>query len=251
MSRSWGLPVYPNDAGHQHPTKEQHMRAFKLISVLAAVLALTAIAATTASAALSVGFLPGKDKTPFTDSSGKATLTAGSLAIACAKSKSTGEIVNPKALDPATEALIIIDFEGCSSAGLALSSVGDAAKIILVHIEAKSCIIKETPTLVGGILLKPLPLTLEVPSIGTKIEVTGDVIARLLPENTKAELFSLDLNAPGGVQEFKECKDESGGTTLVEELKASTNGGTPIAATQEIKEGLFQFTKANAQTWDT
>jgi hypothetical protein len=136
------------------------MRALKLISTLAMVLALTAIAAATASAALSVGFLPGKDKTPFTGSSGKITFTAGSLALSCTRSKSTGEIVNPKALDPATEALIIMDIENCSSAGIAWNSPGDAAKTVLLHIEAKSCIIKETPTLVGGILLKPLPFTI-------------------------------------------------------------------------------------------
>jgi hypothetical protein len=80
--------------------------------------------------------------------------------------------------------------------------------------------------------------------------VTGDLIARLLPEGKTAELFSLDLNAPEKVQEFKECKDEAGGTTLTEELKFATNGGTPVAATESLSEGLLQFSKANAQTWD-
>jgi hypothetical protein len=227
------------------------MRALKLITALGVVLALTAIAATTASAALSVGFLPGTDKTPFTGSSGKATLTAGGLSINCTKSKTTGEILNASKLDPATESLLIITFESCTVLTLPVNSVGDAPKTILTHVEAKSCIIKETPTLVGGILLKPLPVMLEVPSIGEKIEVTGDVIGRLLPENIKAELFTLDLNALKGVQEFKECKDASGEASKVEELKSSTNGETAVAASQEVKEGLIQFTTANKQTWDT
>jgi hypothetical protein len=214
------------------------MRAFKLISALAIVLALTAIAAATASA--EVEFLPGTAGTKFTASSKKATLTAKkteteTIAVVCKTSKSTGELLSK------TEALMLITFEGCESAGTGVNSVGDAAKTILAHVEAKACTISTSP-LVGGILLKPLPLTLENPTTKLKIEVEGDVIGRLLPENVKeTKLFTLDLNLKEGKQEFTKCKDGAG-AELLEELSANVSGAGFKPATQSAEGGLLQFT---------
>ena len=228
------------------------MRAFKLISVLAMALALGAIAAATASAANPPVFLPGAPKTTFINGSGKATLTtAAGLKIICEKSKSTGELLGAGTED-SKEALMIIDFEGCFAepGGFPLNSAGDPAKTILVHVEAKSCTISESP-LVGGILLKPLPLTIEVPTLKLtiKIEEGSDVIGRLLPENVAALRFALDLNAPAGVQELKECKDKAGETALKEGLKVKVDEGAVEAASQEAKEGFIEFKVK--QTWET
>jgi hypothetical protein len=228
------------------------MRAFKLISALAMALALTSIAAATASAANPPVFLPGAPKTTFINGSGKATLTTASgLSIVCEKSTSTGELLGVGTED-SKEALMIIDFETCKTepGGLGANSVGDPAKTILVHVEAKSCTITESP-LVGGILLKLLPVTLEVPTVKltSKFEEGSDVIGRLLPENTAASRLSFDLNAPGGVQEFKECKDKAGETALKEGLKIKVDEKAIEADSVEAKEGFIEFKVK--QAWET
>jgi hypothetical protein len=220
------------------------MRLSKLLSALAIVLALTAAAATTASA--EVEFLPGAAGTKFTASSKKFTLTAKNskaeaVALPCQKTKSTVELLSSK------DVLISAIFESCESAGLAANSVGDAAKTVLVHFEGKACTISVSP-LVGGILLKVLPVTIEVPTTKLKIELEGDVIGRLLPENTAAKLFTLDLNVFAGQQEFTKCKDGTG-PELTEELKANVDGVGFSSATLAAEGALFQFTVN--QTWMT
>jgi hypothetical protein len=218
------------------------MRASKLIITSATALMLIAIAPAAASA--EVEFLPGKAGTPFTDSSGKAVLNAGTaLPITCEKSKSTDELLSSK------EALMVIGFEECLAGGLGAHTIGDALRTILVHVEAKGCYIKELPFL-GGLLLKPLPVTIEVPASKLTITVEGDVIARVLPEKVEAELFTLDLNAPSGVQEYKECKDGLTGMMLKEDLKAKLDAEPMVLAALEVKGADLLFTKANAQTWD-
>jgi hypothetical protein len=230
------------------------MRAFKLISVLALALALTAIAAATASAANTVEFLPGAAGTKFTDSSKEAVLRSHLLLegkeeevkIVCEKTTSNGELVNAK------EAKMTFDFLNCKGepGGLGASTAGDPAKTILVKATAKSCIISTSP-LVGGLLIKPEPVVITFATTNLTIEVTGDVLGRLLPENgAAAKLLTLDLNAPSGKQEFKECKDDSAEASKVEELKAKTDTGVALPATQEAKGALLQFVSV-AQVWDT
>jgi hypothetical protein len=215
------------------------MRAFKLIGVLGIILALTAIAAATASA--EVEFLPGTAGTKYTASSKKAILTAKNekaeaVGVTCAKSKATGEVKKP------TEAKLDITFEECTVAGLAVNSTGDAAKTILAHVTAKACTITTSP-LVGGILLKTELVELTVPTTKLTVIIEGDVIGRLLPENVKeTKLFTLDLNLKEGKQEFTKCKDGAG-EELTEELKAKVDaGGKFLSATQSAEGGLLQFT---------
>ena len=224
------------------------MRAFKLISALSIILALTAIAAASASA--EVEFLPGKAGTKVTGLSKKATLTAKNakaeaVGVTCQKSKSTGELKNGK------EGKLDITFEECTVAGLAVNSAGDAAKTILAHVAAKACTITTTP-LVGGVLLKPEPIELSVPSTKLTVNIEGDVIGRLLPENggKTSELLTLDLNLKEGAQEFTKCKDGTN-PELTEELKAKVDAGTFLAATQSAEGGLLQFGKGEGQEWMT
>jgi hypothetical protein len=230
------------------------MRAFKLISVLALALALTAIAAATASAANTVEFLPGEAGTKFTDSSKTAVLASHALVegkeaevkIICEKTTSSGQLLSTK------EADITFDFLGCKGepGGLGASTAGDPAKTILVKAVAKSCIISTSP-LVGGLLIKPEPVVITFATTGLTIEVTGDVLGRLLPENgAAAKLLTLDLNLKGSAQEFKECKDDSAETSKVEELKAKTDTGVALPATQSAEGALLQFVSV-AQQWMT
>jgi hypothetical protein len=232
------------------------MRIFKLTGVLALALALAAISAATASAANTVEFLPGAAGTKFTGSSKEVVLSSHLLLegkeepvkFICEKSTSNGELVNAK------EAKLTLDILGCKGepGGLGASTAGDPAKTILVKATAKSCIISTSP-LVGGILIKPEPVVITFATTNLTIEVTGDVIGRLLPENgAAAKLLTLDLNAPGTppAQEFKECKDDSAETSKVETLKAKTDTGVVLPATLETKGALLQFVSIT-QVWDT
>jgi hypothetical protein len=223
-----------NPKGNQ---RNKHMRMFKLIGALL-VPAIAALAVATASA--EVEFLPGTAGTKFTGSAKKVFFTlknskAEPVSLLCKKEKSTGEQLS------STDALILAAFEACEFGGLGIHSVGDPAQTILVHFEAKACTITSSP-LVGGVLLKPLPVVLEVPASKLNVELDGAMIGRLLPENVaNTKVFNLDLNPKEGKQEFTKCKDGTG-TELTEELKANVDAGGFLPATVSAEDGLLQFT---------
>jgi hypothetical protein len=208
------------------------MRVIKLVGALTMLLALTVIAATTASAA--VEFLPGAKGTAFTGESGKAILKGGG-GITCKKSKTTGELLGP------TEALLVTTFEGCESAGLAVNGLGDAANIIKVHVEEKNCIISETP-LVGGLLLKPLPVHIEIPSVKLLILIEGDVIGLLTPANKSTKAFTLGLAAKEEKQEVRECKDVAKEASKKETLVAKVDGVEAGEGVESVENGTLTFT---------
>jgi hypothetical protein len=205
--------------------KEQHyMRTFKLIGVLAMMLALSAIAVASASASI----LPGKAGTTLTGTSGKATLQVkGGAAINCQSSTSKGEILST------TESLAIINFgTKCTAAGLAVESAGDASGTILAHVEVTDCAIT------GGRALsfKLLPLTLEVPSTKLTLLVEGSVLGQVAPVGKKAKSFTLTIAQKEGVQAIEKCE---GGSAL--SLKTSTDGSAFVQSGQEAAEGKVEF----------
>ncbi len=218
------------------------MRTFKLICALLAVLAFTALGVANASAAEKLWkLLPGSAGETFTGSSGKATLvnTATSLTIICQKSvvlladASLLEEGSTEGKD-ATLALAMIHFENCTSAGLAINSVGDPAKTILVHVEIHTCLIKASDF---GLLIKVLQVHLEVPAAGKLILIRGAVIGLFEgKEGTKAKTFGLKVLAPGNVQEIKLCE---GGTENT--LESATEGEVFSAATENAEKGALTF----------
>jgi hypothetical protein len=195
--------------------KEQHyMRTFKLIGVLAMMLALSAIAVASASASI----LPGKAGTTLTGTSGKATLQVkGGAAINCQSSTSKGEILSTTK---------------CTAAGLAVESAGDASGTILAHVEVTDCAIT------GGRALsfKLLPLTLEVPSTKLTLLVEGSVLGQVAPVGKKAKSFTLTIAQKEGVQAIEKCE---GGSAL--SLKTSTDGSAFVQSGQEAAEGKVEF----------
>ncbi len=218
------------------------MRLFKLISFLVMVLALTAIPVATASAAETLWeLLPGNEGETFTAKSGTVILQEkGGLAIKCQESSillADSSIVGTTR----TLALAIIHFGNkCTVAGLAVNSLGDPSGVILVHVEIHTCIVSTSP-LVGGLLIKVLPLHLEVPSLKLLTEVTGSLVAPITPNETATKNYKLDIKQIGGAQQVKLCL---GGAE--ESLLWSDDGKAPIAAVEEVQNSELSFD--NTQT---
>jgi len=230
-----------------------YMRLSKFIGAIVVALAFSAIAVATASAVETLWkWLPGSAKETFKGKSGKATLTSAFesgkklVGFVCTKSlllltdatlKVSSELLEEGSTEgkDATLALLIIHFEGCTSGGLPVNSLGDSSGIILVHVEAHNCMIGAGKF---GILLKPLLVHLEIPSIKALIFVRGDVLGQLLGTGLTLT-YTLDLNAPGTppVQEFKKCE---GGEE--EKLESSLDGGVTYSpSTEDAKEGVLEF----------
>ncbi len=219
------------------------MRTFKLICALIVVLAFTALGVANASAAEKLWkLLPGSAGETFTGSSGTATLvnTSTTLTIIC--KKSTVALANASLLEEgstegkdATLALAIIDFQECTSAGLATNSVGDPAKTILVHVEIHTCLIKANDF---GLLIKVLQVHLEVPAAGKLILIRGAVIGLFEGvEGTKAKTFGLKVATNAAKeQEIQKCE---GGE--VNKLEAATEGEVFSAATENAEKGALTF----------
>src|SRR3978361_1163961 len=124
------------------------MRSLKLIGAMFVVLAFSAVAVATASAAETLWkILPGSVGETFTGKSGKATLQQkGGISITCASSSialSSTELLKEGATSEkdATLSKATVDFEKCTSAGLPTNSVSDASGIILVKVNIHNCMI--------------------------------------------------------------------------------------------------------------
>jgi hypothetical protein len=212
------------------------MRILKLVSVLGAlsvVLALTAIAPT--SAAIEVK--PGAAKTRFTGKSGEVTLQIkGGVAFKCKKAdvlKNEGEVLGPKT------ALLLIDFSGCFGFGLAENSLGDSSGVILAHYEAEWCTISTKP-LIGGLLLKLLPLHLEDTATGILSLDEGSLVVGVSPENKATKEFALKIEQKGK-QSIEGCLNAEGAKIVPETLTTSENGRAAIPSAEEASGGVLLF----------
>jgi hypothetical protein len=212
------------------------MRIFKLASALGLVLALTAIAASSASAAAE--FKPGAAKTPFTGKSGEATLQVkGGASIKCKASevlKGEGELLGPKT------ALFIIHLTGCTSLGLAENSLGDSSGVVLAHYEVETCTISTKP-LFGGLLLKLLPLHIEIPAASVLLLEEGSFVSGLSPENKATKEFALKIEQKEGKQTIDGCLNAEGTKVVPETLTTSENGKAAVASAEEAKSGTLLF----------
>jgi hypothetical protein len=223
--RAAGDPIQPTE-------KEQYyMRVMKMIGALLLVVAFAAIGTATASAAETLWkMLPGTKGTTFTGKSGKATLQIkGSGSITCPSSSTTnGELTEEQTL-----ALATIEFIKCTIGGLPINSLGDGSGIILVHLEIHDCTISAGK---AGILIKILPLHLEIPSTKLLLSVEGSLITELTPNKTKSKTFSLIVEQKEGKQAIEKCE---GGSALT--LTTSLDGGAFIQSAEEAKEGTLTF----------
>ena len=191
------------------------MRRLKMSGVvIAAVLALTALAAVTASTATAAlpEFLPASGF--FHSSSGAGTLEEGGQpAIECTKDTDSGSITGAKT------ATVSIDFTGCSALFIAgANSLGDKSGTILTGGTGTLCYLNASKKEVG-IAIKIATLHIEV--AGKLLIVTGTVIGKVEPVNSKSKTGKIVLKQSKGKQEFTKCE---GGAT--ENLSTAENEGT-------------------------
>jgi len=209
------------------------MRIFKALGVFASMLALTAITAGVALASI----LPGNKGTKITGTSGKATLQVkGGPSITCEKSKTTGEVESPEL------SLILITFEpNCTAAGLAANSTGDAAKTILVHVEAGACF--NAAHIDHYVLFKILPLKIEVPSDSLTLLVTGDVLGKVTPIGKKAKKFTVELIQNAGLQEVgpMECVNSKGDKFKEVFLQTKVDAQVEAESGLDVEKGELEF----------
>jgi hypothetical protein len=191
---------------------------FKLGSALIAVLALTAIAASTASAAETLWkWVPGAEKAAFTATSGKAKLEGVNKAKITCESSSVlageGKLTKEQTLGEA-----MIHFKGCTALGFPINSLGDdnESGVILVHVDLHNCIIASAPTLRAGILFTLTEVHLDIPALGgLLIIVKGSFVAEVSSELKKAKLtHTLAIKQTGGKQAVEKCEGGSKDTLL-------------------------------------
>jgi hypothetical protein len=198
-------------------------------TVLGALVALSAIGSTMATAALPE-FLPKGVK--FTSASGAGTLAfKGGNAITCSSDKNTGEITGTKTVT------VDITFEKCSFFGiLGLHSLGDAENIVLIPATGEICYINKTAKTVG-LVLTPTSAT-HIETGGQLALVTGSLIGELKPVNTKSLSGELVLTEKSGEQTQLKCL---GGAET--HLSGSENEGTTKDASEATTDKIGYLTK--------
>ena len=149
------------------------MRIYRLIAAVILVLAFSAVAVATASAAETLWrWLPGSAKETFKGTASATTFqevkegTKGGSSVKCSKAeilltdselKASSELLE----NEAKLALAVLHFTGCKASGLAYNSLGDAKETILVHVEIHNCLVNAGDP---ALLIKILPLHAEVPA---------------------------------------------------------------------------------------
>jgi hypothetical protein len=173
---------------------------------LTAVSAVTAIAASMATALPS--FLPANERFPvkFTSFSGSGTLaTASGGVISCRKDTDTGEILSETTID------VTVDFKECFTIfeDLPVWSLGDPSDTILISATGTLCYINKTNREVGITLTPTGKLHLET-KVGKLFIVAGALIGRLTPVNTQSLEGHLILEQTrNGEQKVLKCEGGS------------------------------------------
>ncbi len=197
------------------------MRKITIIgAALMAIVALSAVAASMASAALPE-FLPNAPVKPgFSIKSGAGTLSvSGQPNTECKKDKGSGAITGAKT------ATLTVDFEECKILSfIEAHSLGDPNNTILLHVTGLLCWIKKGSPLEVGILLTPTgPVHIEAPSTGTLVVVSGSVVGRVEPINKsqttgKVVLPATALACEGETDSLTAEKNETGGPLAAGEV---------------------------------
>jgi hypothetical protein len=211
-------------------------RAKLLVVAMLAVVALSAVATATATAALPE-LLPGNAGEKFTGKSGSGTLEVpGEGTIVCKEDSVTGENTGTTK----KEAKATVTFKGCTAFGfIGAKSLGDAEGTILVTAALKLCYINKANKEVGVLTKISSPVHIEV--AGKLIVVEGDQVARITPINTSTTKYTLKYEQSAGSPKPAGCEGET------ESYKASVNEGTAKASGEATSE---ETTYEKAQTLD-
>jgi hypothetical protein len=208
------------------------MRQMKILgAVFFAVVALTAIASATASAA-APEFNPGAAGTKFTGTSGAGTLsTAAKGIIECTADTVSGELTGATK----KQATATISFTGCKAFGfIGAKSLGDAEGTILVKANLELCYINKANKEVGVLTEPSEPVHVEV--AGKLLKITGDAVGAITPVNLKGKKFSIVYKQKGGVQEPAGCEGKT------ENLKVQENETGAIENAGEATTESTEFT---------
>jgi len=180
------------------------MRKLTIIgATITALVALSAIASTMATAALPEF---NKTKVKFTSASGPGTLqVAGGNKIECESDTDDGEITGPK------EVILLVDFRKCEIFGLiGAHSLGDAENTILTNATGTLCYLNKAKKEVGLVLTPTGLLHIEAPNAGALALIKGTLIGRLTPVNTTTLRGELILKQEKGKQELLGCEELAG-----------------------------------------
>lgn len=212
------------------------MRKLKVLgAAIIAVVALSALAAATASAALPE-FLPGNAGEKFTGKSGPGTLEVPpELPIVCKADTVTGENTGTSK----KTGLALVSFTGCTALGfIGAHSLGDPEGTILVHVELELCYINKAAKEVG-VISEVLPVHIEV--AGKLLVVTGAQVAKITPLNKSTKEFKLEYKQKEGKPEPKGCEGAE------KKLTTSINEGAGKPSGEQTTETT---TYEKAQTLD-
>jgi hypothetical protein len=206
----------------------RHLKLAGMLLILA--LAACGLAAATASAA-EPEFLDNVTGNTFSGTSGAGKLEdpVTKLTIACSKDNvllEGNEITGAKTIK------LDIHFEGCTLAGLAFNSLGDAKAIMLVKATGELCTVSKAPTLTVGMLLKITPVHVEVPSILELVELTGTMLGTITPlKELKTGPYTLVLNSTT-------AKEKCEGGVAPELKLEKEHNKTPLAIIQTTTETI-------------
>ena len=206
------------------------MRKLTIIgATITALVALSAIASTMATAALPEF---NKTKVKYTSFSGPGTLAvSGGNTIECASDTDAGEITGAKTVS------LTVDFKTCKIFGLiGAHSLGDAENTILTSATGTLCYLNEAKKEVGLILTPTGELHIEAPNAGALAEIEGSVIGQLTPVNKTTLRGELILKQKEGKQELLKC-----GSTETH-LETAENEGTFKASGEGTTDAIGYLT---------
>lgn len=221
------------------------MKRMKLIGLsLLAIFALGALAVTTASA--EEGFLPSPGLANVLG--GLSTLEIeGGGKITCEKLDETH--IEFLSLEPDRHAEGTLHWLGCKAENLfKANSLGDKEGEILVPVLLLVCLDtknaeKKLVTEFGVLALVVGTTHLEVPAVGTLIEVKGQALASIKAKaGEKLTLFVAEFVGSKGKQNITKCL--IGAKEVTHNLEGSTNHAAFKPASENVAGGLVQFESA-------
>jgi hypothetical protein len=220
--------VVVSTPANTHQEEQSRMQRIKITGLaLMAVLALSVIASTTASAA-EPEFAPAANKfTSVVGGAAKFEQKEGLAAVSCTKSTGKGEITAAKA-GTFTEL-----FEECTAplsgkcTGLTATTKGDitvSGTFNLRYITKKTNV---------GIAFKINEVHFECEKLVTLVSVKGCAVGKVQPVNTKGKTTEAILKQSKGIQEFVSVLNEANSAQEGCKLESEFNGGSFKQAGQE------------------
>jgi hypothetical protein len=219
------------------------MRRLKVVLLaLGAVMAVSAVASATASAAKPEFVFTGTEKGFTGKQVGSGTLeTKGGTKVSCTAGTSTGEIEGASGSNKVTKT--VVTFTACTSSGFECHSPGaSSGEIKTKELKGQLGYISSTEKTVGlDLEPKEGEFFVEFTCFGfLSSKVKGQVIGKLTPVNKEVkttEHFTLAYEQTGGVQKITELEIE-GVKDTGDILSSSLNGGAEEQAGEQSTQEL-------------